>query len=207
MPQASASSSRIGWQVGAFVLLWFLLVVVASVSGALAHLPSLEPPPLAGVTMLIPMLLYAALPRLREFAAGIGIRKITSIHILRITAAPLFFWYGAHQLLPQVFIGRAAWGDVAAGVLALLAVLWNKPLGYWLSHIAGMLDFVLAFGTAIALTRHAPDAMHAITGLPMALIPFWGVGLLAITHIIAFHLLSRRDSTAKVARAAGWSVA
>jgi hypothetical protein len=136
------------------------------------------------------------LPAFREYIESIGLRRLTAIHLLRITAAPLFFWYGAHQLLPRVFVDRAAWGDIAAGLLALLAVtLWRRPSGYWLAHLFGMADFFVAFGTAIALTRQNPTAIHAVTGLPMALIPFFGVGFLATTHVMAYHLLLRQSAS------------
>ena len=55
-------------------------------------------------------------------------------------------------------------------------------------------DFLVAFGTAISLTRQDSSAVHAITGLPMALIPFFGVGFLATTHVMAYQLLLRQQA-------------
>jgi hypothetical protein len=81
--------------------------------------------------MIVPVALYFTLPGLREYVARIGLRRLTTIHILRIAAAPLFFWYGAHHLLPKIFVDRAAWSDIAAGILAFLAVtVWQRPSGY-----------------------------------------------------------------------------
>jgi len=178
--------------IAAAVLVWFCAVVLASASGWLGSLSPLAPPPIAALTMIVPIAVYFAVAALRESVESIGVRRLTAIHVMRIAAAPLFFWYGAHGLLPQIFVDRAAWGDIAVGLLALLAVtLWRRPSGYWLAHLFGMADFFVAFGTAIALTRQRPAAVHAVTGLPMALIPFFGVGFLATTHVMAYDLLLR----------------
>ena len=125
--------------IGAAVLSWFTAVVVASSTGWLGSLPPLAPPPIAALTMMIPMIGYFAVPAFRLYIARVGIRRLTAIHVLRIAAAPLFFWYGAHQLLPRIFVERAAWGDISAGLLALLAVtLWQRSWGYWLAHLFGI---------------------------------------------------------------------
>lgn len=180
----------------AAVLAWLAAVMLASASGWLGSLSPLSPPPIAAVTMIVPIAVYFAVPAFREYIAAVGIRRLTVIHIPRIAAAPLFFWYGAHGLLPQIFVDRAAWGDIAAGLLALLAVtLWQRPSGYWLAHLFGIADFIVAFATAIALTGQDPAAVHAVTGLPMALIPFFGVGFLATTHVMAYDLLLREGAS------------
>jgi hypothetical protein len=182
--------------IAAAVLSWLAAVILASASGWLGSLSPLAPPPIAALTMVVPIAVYFAVPAFREYIESVGLRRLTAIHILRIAAAPLFFWYGAHRLLPQVFVDRAAWGDIAAGLIALLVVtLWRRPSGYWLAHLFGMADFFVAFGTAIALTRQDPAAVHAVTGMPIALIPFFGVGFLATTHGMAFHLLLRRSGS------------
>jgi hypothetical protein len=182
--------------IAAAVLAWLTAVLLASATGWLGSLSPLAPPPIAALTMIVPIAVYLAVPALRAYIESIGLRRLTAIHVLRIAAAPLFFWYGAHHLLPQLFVDRAAWGDIAAGLLALLAVtLWQRPSGYWLAHLFGMADFFVAFGTAMALTRQHAAAMHAVTGLPMALIPFFGVGFLATTHVMAYHLLLRQPAS------------
>lgn len=184
--------------LAAAVLSWLAAVFVASATGWLGSLSPLAPPPIATLTMIGPVAVYFAVPAFREYIESVGLRRLTAIHILRIAAAPLFFWYGAHHLLPHAFVDRAAWGDIAAGILALLAVtVWQRPWGYWLAHLFGMADFFVAFGTAITLTRQDPAAVHAVTSLPMALIPFFGVGFLATTHVMAYHLLLRQPAALK----------
>jgi hypothetical protein len=195
-PSQPSSGTQV-WLVAA-VLSWLAVVLVASGTGWLGSLSPLAPPPIAALTMILPVAVYFALPAFRGYIERVGLRRLTAIHILRIAAAPLFLWYGAHHLLPHVFVDRAAWGDIAAGILALLAVtVWQRPSSYWLAHLFGMADFFVAFITAIALTRQDPAAVHAVTGLPMALIPFFGVGFLATTHVMAYHLLLRQPGALK----------
>ncbi len=182
--------------IAAAVLAWIAAVVLTSATGWLGSLSPMAPPLIATLTMIVPVAVYFAAPAFREYIESVGLRRLTALHVLRIAAAPLFFWYGARHLLPQVFVNRAAWGDIAAGLLALLAVtLWQRPSGYWIAHLFGMADFFVAFGTAMALTRQDPTAVHAVTGLPMALIPFFGVGFLATTHVMAYDLLLRQTAS------------
>jgi hypothetical protein len=173
--------------------LWFVALLVASVSGWLGSLSPYSPPLLAGLTILISSVGYFLLPPVRVWFAGFGLHRLTAIHVLRIAAVPLFFWYGNRNLLPQSFVEAAGWGDLAAGLIALAVVIfWRSRAGYWTAHLLGMVDFISAFAIAIRLTLANPGAMHAITGLPMALIPFFGVGVLATIHVIAYDLLVHR---------------
>lgn len=176
----------------AALFIWPLAVVVASSSGWLGSISPLAPPPIAALTMLIPALCYWFIPSVRMYLSRVGIRRLTAVHIFRIAAVPLFFWYGSRGLLPRSFVNAAGWGDLASGILAFGVVLfWPRPSGYWTAHIFGMLDFVTAFAIAIQLTVANPQSMHAITRLPMALIPFFGVGFLGAIHLIAYDLLLR----------------
>ncbi len=84
--------------IAAAVLSWLAAVILASASGWLGSLSPLAPPPIAALTMVVPIAVYFAVPAFREYIESVGLRRLTAIHILRIAAAPLFFWYGAHRL-------------------------------------------------------------------------------------------------------------
>ena len=189
----SSHSTRTPVLIFASLTLWLAAVLVTSASGLLGSLSPLAPPPIAALTILIPALCYWFVPSLRSWLGGIGLRRLTAVHILRIVAVPLFFWYGSRGLLQRPFVEAAGWGDLLSGLLAFVVVVfWPRTSGYWTVHIIGMLDFITAFATAIRLSMANPGAMHAITGLPMALIPFFGVGVLATIHVIAYDLLLRK---------------
>ena len=100
---------------------------------------------------------------------------------------------GAH--LPASFARAAACGDLATGVLALLALLCvrRRPL-FWLLVVAfnvvGTADLLLAYVHAV---RIGLPEMAGQLGAAYA-IPILYVPLLMITHIAAFTLLLRRTS-------------
>jgi hypothetical protein len=116
-----------------------------------------------------------------------------SIHIWRIAAALVFFWYGAHDLLPEAFVRNAGWGDLIAGLLALGVTLLPKTRNrYLVFHLFGFADFVVAVGTGLTYFLLNDPRMSRIQTLPMALTPFYGVGISGASHIMAFDLLRRR---------------
>jgi hypothetical protein len=174
------------------VLLWFVTIVLASGTGLLARLSPYAVPPVAFTLMVLPAILFWRDSRVRVLIEQIGLRRLTALHIFRILAVPLFFWYGGRGLLPQLFVDHAGWGDLISGIAALGAVaLWPRPAGYWIAHLIGMADFIVAFATAMAVTRTNPGSMAAVSTLPVALIPFFFVGLLGSTHLMAYDLLLR----------------
>jgi hypothetical protein len=174
------------------LLVWFGVVVTASVTGAIGRLSPYAVPPIAFAGMALPALLFWRFEGVRELVEEFGLRRLTALHGFRILAVPMFFWYGGKGLLPQAFVHHAGWGDLISGVLAVAVVaLWSRPAGYWVAHLVGMADFLVAFGTAMALTRQNVAAMKGIGSLPIALIPFFFVGLLGSTHLMAYTLLLR----------------
>ncbi|MDH3669963.1 MAG: hypothetical protein OES46_02215 [Gammaproteobacteria bacterium] len=92
------------------------------------------------------------------------------------------------QPLPNAFAIPAAYGDLAAGVLALLALIalrtgWAGALALvWLFNIVGTVDLLNAL-------RHlnVPPAFGATWYIPTFLVP-----LLLVTHFMIFVRLLRR---------------
>jgi hypothetical protein len=184
------------------ISVWFALVLLASGTGWLGRLSPYALPPIAFTLMALPAVLFWTVPSVRALIEGIGLRALTALHISRILAVPLFFWYGGRGLLPRSFVDHAGWGDLVSGVVALgVVAFFARPAGYWIAHVTGMIDFLAAFGTAMAITRSNSTAMHAVTGLPIALIPVFFVGLLGSTHLMAYDLLLRNRRSAP---SGGW---
>lgn len=172
---------------------WAGGVAIAASTGLLLHVP---PRAIAGLVVLgvvLPTLAYAANAAVRQWVERFGLRRLTLFHSWRIVAAGLFFAYGAAGLLPPLFVERAAWGDLIAGLLAVAVVA--MPFARWRylgMHVFGMADFVSAVGTGLFFTLTEPESMNQIRLLPLALIPMFGVALSGATHLIAFDLLRRR---------------
>jgi hypothetical protein len=173
--------------------LWGLGVVVAAETGIYAAMPPLALASLIALGLIVPIIVYARSKGFRDYIQTIGLRALTTFHVWRIAAALLFFWYGAHDLLPEVFVRNAGWGDLIAGLMALGVVMLPKTRNrYLVFHIFGFADFVVAVGTGLTLFLLDDPRMTGIQTLPMALIPLYGVGISGASHIMAFDLLRRR---------------
>jgi hypothetical protein len=70
-----------------------------------------------------------------------------------------------------------------------VVVLPENRTRYWIFHVVGFADFVVAVGTGLTLFLLNNPQMAAIQTLPMALIPLYGVGISGASHIMAFDLL------------------
>ena len=194
---------RSGTRVLLVVLaIWGLAVGFAAEAGFYRAIPTLFLAAIIALGIVVPVIVYAMSDGFRAYIEAIGLRSITAFHVWRIAAALVFFWYGAHNLLPQAFVRNAGWGDLIAGFFALGVLLlpesWNRYLAF---HIFGFADFVVAVGTGLSFFLLNDPRMSAIQTLPMALIPLYGVGISGASHIMAFDLL-RRGEGSGVRRAA-----
>lgn len=172
--------------------IWGLVVAIAAQTGVYSAIPPLLLAPIIALGIVVPIIVYAMSKSFRAYIEAIGLRALTAFHIWRIAAALLFFWYGAHDLLPEVFVKNAGWGDLIAGLLALgVTVLPKTRNRYLVFHIFGFADFVVAVGTGLTLFLLNDPRMAGIQTLPMALIPLYGVGISGASHIMAFDLLRR----------------
>ena len=130
----TAQRNRVPALLSAGLLLWLAGAIVASSSGWLGSLSPMAPPRVAGLTIVISAMIYYLTPQVRAYFAGAGLRRLTWVHVLRIAAVPLFFWYGNRGLLPQRFVESAAWGDLAAGCVGAGGRVVLGPSGGVLDH-------------------------------------------------------------------------
>lgn len=94
--------------------------------------------------------------------------------------------------LPPAFALPAAYGDLLAGLLALVAILALRSRApaaltlAWLANIVGMVDLLYAFyqGTSRGVGPHLGSAWY----IPTFLVP-----LLYVTHFMIFILLVKRS--------------
>lgn len=166
------------------VLIWGLLAFAAGYFQLYAHVPM----PLFGVSViLIQVSLIAAyffIPSFRSFSDSIPLTTIALFHAWRIFAGWIFFAYA--NVLPDLFIRDAAYGDIVSGFLGLGAVIAGRTkISFWIFNIIGMADFIIAVGTGLTLTILGEPAMQPIAALPLIMIPFFGVPLSGYTHFIS----------------------
>ena len=139
----------------------------------------------------------ASMLKAPEASTSFAQRAIATLHSFRFFG-PAFILPGVVSPdLPASFAVFAAYGDLATGLLAMLALLtarirtlfWSFVVAF---NVVGAIDLGLAYYHAIQadLPAHAGEfgAMYAI---PIIYVP-----ALAITHAAAFYLLLRRRRAA-----------
>jgi len=137
------------------------------------------------------------LPRLRSMNRFNAQRVIATIHSFRFFGLVFILPGVVGPNLPAGFAAFAAYGDFAAGLLAMLALITARirPL-FWF--------FFVAFNV-VGVSDILADCYHAIRlGLPNVagqlgaayMIPILYVPMLMITHAVAFYWLARPQSGA-----------
>jgi hypothetical protein len=136
-------------------------------------------------------------PRLRSMDRVAAQRAIATLHSFRFFGLVFILPGVVSPNLPADFAVFAAYGDLATGVLAMLALLTVRigPL-FWLFVVAfnlvGTVDIIVDYYHAIqvGLPAHA-EWLGATYVIPIIYVP-----LLMITHIVAFYLLVRPQPNA-----------
>jgi hypothetical protein len=132
------------------------------------------------------------LPRLRSMEPIKAQRIIATVHSFRFFGLVFLLPGVVGPNLPAGFANFAAYGDFAAGVLALLALLTIRvrPL-FWSFVVAfnlvGTIDILLDYYHAVRLGLPAvAGQLGAAYAIPVLYVP-----LLMITHVVALYWLVR----------------
>lgn len=132
------------------------------------------------------------LPRLKAMDPVQAQRAIATLHSFRFFGLVFLVPGVVGQGLPAAFATSAAYGDFAAGVLAMLALLSVRVRSlFWLLVVAfnvvGAADLLLNYyhGIQVGLPERAGE-LAATYWIPILYVP-----ALLITHVLAFYLLAR----------------
>lgn len=134
------------------------------------------------------------LPRLKAMNLVAAQRVIATVHSFRFFGLVFILPGVVGANLPASFTTFAAYGDLATGVLAMLALFTVRirPL-FWLFvvsfNLVGAADILIDYYNA---TRAGLPALAGQLGATYA-IPIIYVPMLMITHVAAFYLLLRRQ--------------
>jgi hypothetical protein len=150
MTSLSSNQRRhIAQRLFSIISFWGIGVAVGSYFGLFSIFPLPWFALLVAMGITIPLTVYYENSSFRAYTQGLHLNYLTLFHIWRIPAAITFFYYGSQNLLPSIFVQNAAWGDLAAGLLALVVLaLPNRTWKYWGFHLFGLADFVVAVGTS-----------------------------------------------------------
>lgn len=141
-------------------------------------------------------------PRLKAMDSAAAQRAIATLHSFRFFGL-VFILPGVVGTLPPTFAKVAAWGDLATGVLAIMALMSIRirPL-FWLLVVAfnvvGVADLLADYYNATRLgLADAAGQLGTTYAIPVIYVP-----ILMITHAAAFILLARQLKNASKARVA-----
>ena len=130
------------------------------------------------------------LPRLHGMSRARALQPFLLLHSFRHIGL-MFLAPGAVKTdLPNVFAQYAAYGDLAASILAFLALLalrckWPVAMFLvWVFNIEGTIDLVTAISLGVA--NDAASGMGATYWIPSVIVP-----ALLVTHYMIFVLLLR----------------
>jgi len=132
-------------------------------------------------------------PKLRTMSPADAIRAIAALHCFRFFGLAFAFHGLVGADVPSAFAIPAAWGDLAAGLLAMLALASfrsSRPL-FWVFAVAfnavGAADLAVNYYHAVRLGL--PEVSGELG--PMYAVTILYVPILMITHGAAFLLMAR----------------
>ena len=134
-------------------------------------------------------------PKLRALPRAEALRPILILHSFRFVGLAFVVTGVVSSDLPPAFANPAAYGDIAAATLALIALATlQSRVGIaiaWIFNLWGSFDLLSAFyhgGTAGLM----PGQLGAAYFIPTVLVP-----LMLITHALAFRILlqGQRESS------------
>jgi hypothetical protein len=133
-------------------------------------------------------------PRLRAMERDRALLVLAAPHLfLRFIGLGFLVPGVVSASLPMGFAAPAAFGDLGAGILAIISVLalarrapWARP-AVWLFNLWGAVDLLYAYLQGARLDI-APGAFGAAFFIPTAIAP-----PMLVTHFLAFRVLLRRS--------------
>lgn len=177
--------------------LW-LWLIVALLAGRLLWLQQIPMPAVQGILVgltALALLAYRSLPAVRARIDALDLRVLVLLHTVRFVGFYFLLLYDRGEL-PYAFAVPGGLGDIAVALLALVAALapWTEPMrrhviSIW--NVVGLLDILMVVFTAARLGLADPRSMHALTHLPLSLLPTFIVPLIIATHVVIFLRLRR----------------
>ena len=130
-------------------------------------------------------------PKLRILPQRDALRSLLTLHAFRFVGLAFLVPGVVGPDLPAAFARPAAYGDLVATILALLALAvlatsWG-PAVAWLFNLWGAADLLYAFYQGLFRARLSPGSLGAGFFIPTVIVP-----LLLITHALMFRLLLQR---------------
>ena len=191
-----ASPARAPLAVPIFFVVWLaaalVLANVGLIEQALSGRPWIVPVMLWSITLGVGAIAWNWAP-LRTWAKTVDLRGPILLHVLRIGFGAAFLWLYSRGEMSGQFALRAGPGDIAVGILAILAAIAvarntrGRRLAVWVWNVVGLADMLVTVASAQSVL-FSPEAasMAAFTRFPYSLLPFFIVPLILLTHALVF---------------------
>ena len=136
-------------------------------------------------------------PRLREMRREDALQVLVAPHMFRYVGLSFLMPGVVTPTMPASFANPAAYGDLVATLLAIVATMalsarssWALAV-VWLLNIEGTVDLLFAYYQGVIGVGLAPGVMGAAFYIPTVFVP-----LLLVTHFMMFRLLLRAEGFA-----------
>ena len=176
------------------LLVWLVLALLLSLSGALHQVP-LPMPMLGGIITVVLLAVLTVASTWRARALELGFRPLIAIHLTRFVGF-YFLWLYSLGVLARNFAVPAGWGDVIVAVLAIpllmmrdgLATRWRTLLIAW--NLIGLADILVVVVLAFQMSIADPGFQNAFASLPLSLLPLYIVPLVIASHGVMLYKLA-----------------
>jgi hypothetical protein len=176
---------------------WFLVALFVGETQLLSLIPGpAAQVTLTGLTVML-LTLFGTSQAFRSRVNQVHLRTLILFHLVRFVGI-YFLVLNANGDLPSRFAVPAGWGDIAIalGAVALLsipgAIQARWAVLTW--NTLGLIDILFAVSTAAGIASAAPNAMGALTVLPLSFLPTMIVPLIIASHVVIFFRLTRKKS-------------
>ena len=165
--------------------------------------------PLFGLSVLMSFVAFGIVtkiyvwPRLRMALRVEALIALMVPHTFRFIGLSFLIPGVVSRSLPAGFSFPAAYGDLFAAILAVLAIwslsarAWFATSLVWVFNVWGAVDLLVAFYQGVLGVRIDPGSLGAAYFIPTVLVP-----PLLVTHGLMFSLLLRKQRSASPSRAA-----
>jgi hypothetical protein len=183
--------------VAIVLLLWFSAVAAVGHAGLLvgSTFPVIGGY-VVGTTILL-CVLGLTIPALRVWLCGLPLRLLVLMNVMRLIGVSFLVSSAAPGGLPDTFAQRAGYGDIFAGITALVLAVGFLPAKTWFLrwlllawNVLGLADLIVAVGTNFLIQLSGSSAMAPLVTAPMVYVPFYFVPLLLFVHLVIFYRLA-----------------